>query len=114
MKKLLKLSYLILLTMLIIGCENNVVKPELVFPSVGSRISTLPKEQVTITTIQPELKFELKRVQSFSDGAAYSGYRDIYILKDNETGKEYIGISGIGITERGSHTQSKNSVQDER
>ena len=38
----------------------------------------------------------------------------IYILNDYETNKEYIGISGIGIVEMGSHQQSKSTIMDER
>ena len=112
MKKLITQSSLVLLTMLVLGCEDNRETSRQEFPSVGSRVSTLPREQVTL--IQPELKFELKKVQSFNDSAAYGGYRDVYILKDNETGKEYIGVSGIGISERGSHISGKNNKQDER
>ena len=94
------------------GCEDNRETQRQTFPDVGARVSNTPREQVTL--IQPELKFELKKVQSFSDSAAYGGYRDVYILKDNETGKEYIGISGIGISERGSHSSGKYYKQDER
>ena len=53
-------------------------------------------------------------MQEFRDNQAYSSFRGIYILKDKNTNKEYIGISGIGIAEIGSHTTGKTSTTDER
>lgn len=37
-----------------------------------------------------------------------------YIITDTKTGTEYIGVSGIGITETGSHQAGKARVADER
>lgn len=58
--------------------------------------------------------FVLIKKQTFYDESAYGNVRNVYILKDKFTGKEYIGISGIGISERGNHQQGKISVPDER
>ena len=50
----------------------------------------------------------------FEDVLAYNNRRGIYIIKDNDTGKEYIGISGIGISEVASHSAGKSRISDER
>lgn len=91
-----------LTTMIMIGCENQ--NP----PSVGDGLN----QQVTIQ--RAPLHFRLEKVQSFNDNNAYGKVRSVYILKDLETGKEYIGVSGIGISERGSHLSGKVQVSDER
>ena len=91
-----------LITMIIVGCENQNL------PSVGEGYN----QPVTIQ--RAPLHFRLENVQSFNDNDAYSNIRSVYILKDLETGKEYIGVSGIGISERGSHSSGKTQVSDER
>ena len=91
-----------LITMIMIGCENQNL------PSVGDGLN----QQVTIQ--RTPLHFRLEKVQSFNDDDAYGNVRSVYILKDLETGKEYIGVSGIGISERGSHLSGKVRVSDER
>jgi hypothetical protein len=59
-------------------------------------------------------RFKLARVQDFQDNAAYNNYRSVYLLIDTETGKEFVGISGVGISELGSHRSGKTSATDER
>lgn len=60
-------------------------------------------------------RFSVARVQRFNDTFAYNGERGIYIIKDSQTGAEYIGISGIGITEVARHNCGKAcSRADER
>lgn len=44
-------------------------------------------------------RFSIDMVAVFKDPLAYGNKRAVYILKDKETNKEYIGISGIGISE---------------
>ena len=39
-------------------------------------------------------------VREIDDSNAYNSRRGIYIIKDKRTGTEYIGVSGIGISER--------------
>jgi hypothetical protein len=63
----------------------------------------------------PPRRFVLSRVQIVKDGLAYGGERGVYVLTDAETGREYIGVSGIGITEIGRHNCGKGCTkQDER
>ena len=50
----------------------------------------------------PESQYLVKRVEVFEDELAYSHLRGIYEIMDKKTGKKYLGISGIGITEVGS------------
>ncbi len=61
---------------------------------------------------------KLKRVAVFEDNLAYEGKRGIYEVRDTETGVVYLGVSGIGITELGSHVISNGKtsviIQDER
>lgn len=59
-------------------------------------------------------RFEIKRVGVIKDDLAYNDRRGIYILKDRATGKEFVGISGVGISELGTHSAGKTQVSDER
>lgn len=54
------------------------------------------------------------RVGVFADSLAYDNRRGVYRIVDTKTGREFIGISGIGITETGSHLVGKVYHQDER
>jgi hypothetical protein len=73
-----------------------------------------PTELKVDTRPKIEQRFDVENVQNFKDDIAYNGVRGIYIVKDNLTGKEYIGISGVGISETGSHSAGKTRVSDER
>lgn len=64
--------------------------------------------------IKQSTRFEVVQVGIFRDPLAYSGRRGIYVITDNKTGKEFVGISGVGISESGSHMAGKVSVRDER
>lgn len=57
-------------------------------------------------------RISIKRIGVVDDPLAYNYRRGIYVIHDNETGKEFIGVSGVGITETGSHGKHRN--QDER
>lgn len=47
---------------------------------------------------KPE-RFEVVRVQVVKDYMAYNNERGVYVIKDSQTGAEYVGVSGVGITE---------------
>ena len=79
------------------------------YPGVDGRY---PVKNETISDNSSD--FVLIKKQSFYDESAYGNVRGVYILKDRVTGKEYIGVSGIGISERGSHSAGKTTVSDER
>lgn len=59
-------------------------------------------------------RFNVERVGVFRDDLSYDGRRGIYIMTDTKTGKEFVGVSGIGISELGSHPAGKVRVSDER
>lgn len=63
--------------------------------------------------IKTQDRIKIKQIGIFRDSLAYSEMRGIYIISDNETGKEFIGISGIGISEVGSHTNGRATISDE-
>lgn len=80
-----------------------------------------PKPETATTLIPQSLeggRFEVQFAADFDDDVAYKDKRRIYIIKDKTTGKEFIGVSGIGISELGSHTtgsgKDKKTIKDER
>lgn len=64
--------------------------------------------------INTNLRFRVERVGVFRDDLAYDAKRGIYVITDTKTGKEFVGISGVGISELGSHSSGKSRVSDER
>ena len=79
------------------------------YPGVDGRY---PVKNETISDNSSD--FVLIKKQTFYDESAYGNVRNVYILKDRVNGKEYVGVSGIGISERGNHQQGKTSIPDER
>lgn len=59
-------------------------------------------------------RFEIIRESTFKDDLSYSGWRGIYLIYDKETKKQYLGVSGIGVSEIGSHLSGKARISDER
>lgn len=59
-------------------------------------------------------RISVNRIGIFEDSVAYRSKRGIYLITDTKTGTEYIGVSGIGISELGTHRQGKQNVEDER
>ena len=45
----------------------------------------------------------IRRVAVIEDDTAYGNTRSVYIITDKETGQQWIGVSGVGVSERGSH-----------
>ena len=60
----------------------------------------------------------VERIGVFKDDLAYGDRRGVYIIRDTKTGREFIGVSGIGISELGSHGvqngKNSNFLKDER
>ena len=71
-------------------------------------------ERSTYVVIQDSPRFTVTRTGVFVDSLAYGNNRGIYVIKDNQTGVEYVGVSGIGIAETASHMVGKTPVADER
>lgn len=59
-------------------------------------------------------RFTITRNMTFRDDLAYWNMRGVYVIVDEKTGKEFIGVSGIGIAETGRHQSGKVSHEDER
>lgn len=66
------------------------------------------------TPVTASARISVTRIGIIEDSLAYSSRRGIYIITDTKTGKEYVGVSGIGISELGSHSAGKTVVGDER
>ncbi len=64
--------------------------------------------------LQDQNRVQVTRIGVFKDDLAYNDRRGVYVIVDTKTGKEYIGISGVGIQEVGSHSVGKSRVSDER
>lgn len=72
------------------------------------------KEPKPVEAGSVDYRFEVTRVGIFEDDLAYDDERGVYLIKDHETGAEFVGVSGIGIAELGSHQSGKIIVEDER
>lgn len=93
----------ILMAVVLIGCSPTPEKKQLSTPSPSVWIQN------------PEQRFKVERVQVVYDEIAYEQRRGVYIIQDTKTGREYIGMSGVGISEIGSHsTDGENTARDER
>lgn len=82
---------------LLLGCE-----PPNKTPPTNMKMNVSGRVQITL-------------LNQFKDDLAYGDTRGIYLIRDTETNQEFIGVSGIGITEVGSHKSGKHSrSEDER
>lgn len=69
-----------------------------------------PDTQLTVITGD---RIKVTRIGVIQDELAYNNRRGIYIITDTKTGKEYVGVSGIGISELGT-TGGKHPTQIEQ
>lgn len=94
----MKLHALVLITFTFLtSCSERPDTPM----RIGSPISSSSRVNVT-------------RIGVIEDSLAYDSRRGIYLIEDTKTGKEYIGVSGIGISELGQHQAGKTIISDER
>lgn len=56
----------------------------------------------------------VERIGVVEDSLAYGARRGIYVIRDRQTGDEFIGVSGVGIAEPGHHRSGKSNITDER
>lgn len=74
-----------------------------------------PDTKMGVTVpVQDNSRITVTRVGVIADDLAYDEKRGIYVITDKQTGQEYVGVSGIGISELGSHHAGKAVVSDER
>ena len=59
-------------------------------------------------------RFKVERVGVFFDTLAYNEKRGIYVITDTETNQEFVGVSGVGISELAAHQSGKIRQTDER
>ena len=95
------------------------MKKILMLAAVAMLLGCNPESDVKVNVplhnvYRPDDRFIVTRELTIEDDIAYGGQRAVYTFVDKKTGKEYIGLSGVGIVETGSHTTGKSSVQDER
>lgn len=73
-----------------------------------------PKPTNTMA-LQTSDRFRVERVGVIADTLAYNDRRGIYIIKDTQTGQEFVGVSGVGISTLGQHSCGKSCIAtDER
>lgn len=77
-------------------------------PTKASPVTTLPVAE------GGDSRITVERIAVIADSLAYDDKRGVYVIRDKQTGREYIGVSGIGITEVGSHASGKSRISDER
>jgi hypothetical protein len=65
-----------------------------------------------------EERVQVTLLRTFRDSTAYGGRRAVYLIRDTATGTEFIGVSGVGVAETGSHAERSGeqtvTVEDER
>lgn len=101
------MKFLIILTSLLMLAACDEIKAD--FEQRNARYAEQEKVEMAY-----QGRVKVTRIASFYDDFAYQNKRGIYLIKDNETGKEFIGVSGVGITEIGSHSAGKSPVRGER
>lgn len=107
--------YLILMLCAVVaGCcndDNAACKAEEASAQPTSYVS---EALSTPVPTQEGRRVTVERIGVVSDSLAYRQRRGVYVIRDNKTGTEFIGVSGVGIAETGSHRSGKTSVSDER
>lgn len=102
---------------------NNIkAKLAIVIALAGIALSACDKElqrgmnpvRVESSYTEEGSRIKVKLVNEIRDPIAYNSVRGVYIITDTKTGIEYIGVSGIGISEIGSHANGKSRRMDER
>ena len=84
-------------------------------PKSNTSMLSYMRGQVTQQQVPAQQRIKIEQIGAFNDYLAYGGMRGIYIITDQKTGKEFIGISGIGISEIGFHsTDGITTIHDER
>lgn len=106
MKKYFVLTFC-LIALLCIGCDTPI-------PNTKMNSYMNNKKEEATHQIEYQSRININQIGIFRDELAYGYIRGIYIINDQKTGKEFIGISGIGISEIGSHIIGKTTIIDER
>lgn len=98
----MKVLFILVAALALVACEGERE------PEQAQRYSPTP------LSIQNSNRFNVVRVDVFRDKLAYDGKRGVYVITDKETNQEFIGVSGIGISELAQHSSGKTTSRDER
>jgi hypothetical protein len=77
-------------------------------------VTEMKVDTVNMDSGAGKCRFSVRKIGKFYDMSAYDNWRSIYVVTDSETGAEYVGVSGVGISELGSHRNGKTNHEDER
>lgn len=55
----------------------------------------------------------VERIGVIADDLAYDQRRGIYVITDTKTGDTFLGVSGVGVAELGSHNCGKSCTRDD-
>lgn len=99
-KQIIKRGLIVGLVLILQGCNPT--------PTIKMQKEAVPKVSAESSG------YSVTRVAVFEDDLAYNQRRGIYEIYDNKNRKRYLGVSGIGICELGSHGDNESSVIDER
>lgn len=72
-----------------------------------------PRAPFQEKTLSTGNRITVERIAEFRDRFAYGERREILIIKDAKTGKEFIGVSGVGITETSRVPHGKTTTEVE-
>lgn len=93
---------IIAMTILLTGCvEKSAAQLD--------KESDLRKQSESIRTQNLE-RVKVIELSRFLDNE--NNYRTTYLITDTKTGKEFIGVSGVGIAETGTHLVGRTIVND--
>lgn len=106
------LTLICLFSLNLVGCKEQKIQLSDVEILMQKQYEQLTGS--TPITVSKSNRYKIVRIQTFYDDGAYNNIRGVYEIVDEKTGKEYFGISGIGISEIGSHSSGKTSASDER
>lgn len=99
-------------TLLFLGCSRKDEPPTQTEVDREKQYEQLSEAAPII--VKNSNRFKVVRVAVFYDDIAYGQHRAIYEITDTKLNKEFIGISGVGISETGSHSGGKTITPDER
>lgn len=97
-----RITIALLAALSLAGCDNS------------TRVPVEQRGKVQVNTAESG-RVQVRKISEFRDDLAYDDYRGVYIITDTETGQEFIGVSGVGISAIGQHNCGKNCWRkDER
>ncbi len=77
-------------------------------PEPNMEMETIARE----IEASPDQKYSVVRIGVFEDDLAYNGKRGVYEVYDSKGKLRFFGISGIGVSELGSHLEIDANGED--